>query len=39
MKQNFANVKAIEKALKVPRSTAGVGVDQGTFSAPSWELE
>jgi fatty acid synthase subunit alpha len=39
MKENLANVKAIEKALKVSRSTAGVGVDQGAFSAPSWELE
>lgn len=27
MKQNLANVKAIEESLKVSRSTAGVGVD------------
>jgi hypothetical protein len=39
MKQNFANVKAIEETLKVSRSTTGVGVDQGAFSALSWELE
>ena len=40
MKQNLANVKAIEETLKVSRSTAGVGVDQGAFSAPSsWGLE
>jgi fatty acid synthase subunit alpha, fungi type len=39
MKQNLANVKAIEETLKVSRSTAGVGVDQGAFSALSfWEL-
>jgi fatty acid synthase subunit alpha len=39
MKQNLANVKAIEETLKVSRSTAGVGVDQGAFSAlSSWEL-
>lgn len=31
MKQNLANVKAIEESLKVSRSTAGVGVDQGAF--------
>ena len=35
MKQNLANVKAIEETLKVSRSTAGVGVDQGTLSALS----
>jgi hypothetical protein len=40
MKQNLANVKAIEETLKISRSTAGVGVDQGAFSAlSSWELE
>jgi hypothetical protein len=40
MKQNFANVKAIEETPKVSKSTAGVGVDQGTFSAiSSWKLE
>jgi hypothetical protein len=32
MKQNLANVKAIEETLNVSRSTAGVGVDQGAFS-------
>lgn len=39
MKQNLANVKVIEETLKVYRSTAGVGVDHGTFSALSWGLE
>ena len=40
MKQNLANVKAIEETLKVSRSTAGVGVDQGAFSVhSSWGLE
>jgi fatty acid synthase subunit alpha, fungi type len=39
IKQNLANVKAIEKTLKVSKSTAGVGVDQGAFSVPSWEFE
>jgi len=38
MKQNLANVKAIEKTLKVSKSTARVGVDQGAFSVPSWEF-
>jgi hypothetical protein len=33
MKQNIVNVNAIEETLKVSRSTAGVGVDQGAFSA------
>ncbi len=35
LKQNLANVKAIEETLKVSRSMARVGVDQGTFSALS----
>jgi fatty acid synthase subunit alpha, fungi type len=39
MKQNLANVKAIEETLKVSRSTARVGVDQGAFSVLSWELK
>ena len=40
MKQNLANVKAIEETIKVSRSTAaGVGVDRGAFSLLSWELE
>jgi hypothetical protein len=34
VKPNLANVKAIEETLKVSGSTAGVGVDQGAFSAP-----
>jgi hypothetical protein len=33
MEQNLVNVDAIEETLKVSRSTAGVGVDQGAFSA------
>lgn len=38
VKPNLANVKAIEETLQVNGSTAGVGVDQGTFSsALSWE--
>jgi len=39
MKQNLANVKAIEETLNVSRLTAGVGVDQGTFSTLSRELK
>jgi hypothetical protein len=40
MKQNLANIRAIEETLKVSRSTARVGIDQGAFSAlSSWELE
>jgi hypothetical protein len=40
MKQNLANVKAIDETLKVSRSTARVSVYQGAFSAlSSWELE
>jgi hypothetical protein len=39
MKQGFANIKAIEDTLNVSRSAAGAGVDQGAFSALSWELE
>jgi hypothetical protein len=31
VKQNVANVEAIEETLKVSGSTAGVGVDQGMF--------
>jgi fatty acid synthase subunit alpha, fungi type/fatty acid synthase subunit beta, fungi type len=32
VEQNLANVKAVENTLKVSKSTAGVGVDQGAFS-------
>ncbi len=35
LKQNLVNVKAIEETLKVSRSMAGVGIDQGTFSVLS----
>jgi hypothetical protein len=35
MKQNLANVKAIEETLKFSRSTAGVSVDQGVLPALS----
>jgi fatty acid synthase subunit alpha len=32
VKPDIANVKAIEETLTLPTSTAGVGVDQGTFT-------
>ena len=32
VKQNFANVEAVEESLKVSGSTVGVGVDQGMVS-------
>ena len=35
MKQNLANVKVIEETFGDFRSTAGVGIDQGAFSALS----
>ena len=39
IKQNLTNVKVIEEILNVSSSTAGVGVDQGAFSALTWKLE
>lgn len=38
VKPNIANIKAVEETLKVSGSAVGVGVDQGAFSVPSWEL-
>lgn len=38
VKPNLANVEAIEETLKASESTAGVGVDQGTFSTISHGL-
>src|SRR6266478_3607168 len=35
MKPNLANVKVTEETLNISRSLAGIGVDQGAFSAPS----
>lgn len=38
VKPNLANVEAIEETLRLSGPTAGVGVDQGTFSAISYEF-